>query len=718
MFKWMLFLLAPMIVAPAALAQSELLQADPREGLGISGLSELARNTTGDEVFTLTLPSGEQHAIRFDRSDDVSSPHRLWVGHLADHGEIYRVIITEGSDAIFGYAATPEGGWRLAPQRAGGPSVWRPDAGVNDEPGNDALTPPRPAVALPQLDLDAVRAQAAVGTGALGTIDIGIVYTDGMVALYGLGLMTRLQHLVNTLDQALVDSDTGLRARLVGATRVPGPWNEYTSTLETIDDLYAGASFGHPGSEPDVSGGQCSGGSGACNNDGDLSSLLEWRNALGADIVVMLRRYWRAQQTFCGVAYVPGFGGEGEIDPAEDWVLGVAVSGDGPDGNGTPANCGDLTFAHEVGHNLGSTHNVENTNSPAVFDYSYGHRVDCDIRTIMAYDSSRSNVTCSGFFPNETWLVRYSNPDQYNCAGKPCGVGNGPPPTRGSPGDNNTTRTDNARSMREAGYNIRDYRPQGMPVRSAILPYSRTVAAGTAATAFVSIVNPASTGSIARDCGLELHGASPGQFTVRPTDPATNAPVGDDGDRVDIPAGEFRTFVISLSRPGTETHADLRIDTVCTNRAPAPSMAGINTFRFTSTGLSVPDIVALAATSSNNGVVELPAGGGAAAFSVATVNLRSLGTVVATPVGSAGLPSLDTLEICRTNAATGACETARAANQSVLMNTDETATFAVFVRSNSGIANDPAGHRIFVHFTTPGGQSIGATSVAVRTLSQ
>ncbi|WP_421787914.1 M12 family metallo-peptidase [Hyphobacterium sp.] len=717
MNNWMVLLLAAGILTPAAQAQSELLRPGTNQSQAFTGLSDIARNADDGDVFILDLPTGEQHAILFDRTDFQSSSSRVWVGQLAGHGEPYRVLITEGPNALFGYAVTPGGAWRLAPEHAGGPSGWVRDAGVIDEPGSDALPPPERTVGLPHIDFDAARLPLTTSAGSNGTVDIGIVYTDGMVSLYGLGLMTRLQHLVNMLDQALIDSDTGLRARLVGATRVPGPWNEYTSTLESIDDLYAGASFGHPGSEPDVSGGACSGGPSACNNDGDLSSLLAWRNALGADIVVMLRRYWRAQQTYCGVAYVPGFGGEGDIDPAEDWVLGVAVSGDGPDGNGTPANCGDLTFAHEVGHNLGSTHNVENTTSPAVFDFSYGHRVDCGLRTIMAYDSSRSGVTCSGTYPNEIWLARFSNPDQFDCANQACGVGGGGEHIPGSPGDDISTTTDNARSMREAGYNIRDYRPTGLPVRSAILPYSRTVAAGAEATAFVSIVNPASTGSTAEDCGLELHGAALGQFSVRPTDPATNAPVGAVGDRVDIPAGEFRTFVISLRRGTSESHSDLRIDTVCTNRAPAPSVAGVNTFRYTSTTLSVPDVVALAATASNNGIVELPPGG-ANAFSVATVNLRARGTVVATPVAAANLPPLQTLEICRTNATTGACETTRAASQSMLMDTNETATFAVFVRSSSGVANDPAANRVFVHFRTPGGQSVGATSVAVRTLAQ
>lgn len=711
MFKLAISAIAALVSGAAALAQDGILARVEDGAPGFAGLSLQALDAQPGDEFTLHLP-GAEHRIVLDRMEQDSGI-RLWVGHLAEAGEPYRLIVTEGAGSTFAYLATPDGAWRLAPQSAGEASVWQIDTGAPMEPDTDHLSPVIPRAPRPASRLDQVDLARAVEAGSNGTIDVGIVYTAGMRNYYDMSLLTRLQHLVNVLDQALIDSDTGLRARFVGATLVPGPWNEHTSTLETIDDLFAGASYGHPGSEPDVNDGECSNGPGGCINNGDLSSLLEWRNAHGADVVIMLRRYWRAQQTYCGVAYVPGFGGQGEVTPEDDWVLGIAVSGDGPDGNNTGASCGDLTFSHEIGHNLGSTHNVENTESPAVFLYSYGHRIDCGIRTIMAYDSRRSGVTCNnGSFANETWVPRFSNPQQFDCFGQTCGA----PHQAGSPGDDTTTPTDNARSIRNAGYNVRDYRPDGIPVRSAILPYSRTVAQGTPATAFVAIVNPASTGSTAERCGLVLHGAAPGQFSFRPTDPATNQPNAPDGTRVDIPAGGVQTFVISLTRPNAGNFTDLRIDTVCANRAPAPSQAGVNTFRFSSTSQSLPDIVALAATAGNNGRVDLPSGGGAGAFSIASINLRTLGTVVVSPQASPGLPAMETLEICRTNSATGECETPRAASVSQIMSANETATFAVFVRSSGEIGNSPAANRIFVNFTTPGGTYVGATSVAVRTI--
>ena len=454
---------------------------------------DLFAMSVGDAA-ELPALNGHRYRAVLDRLDSASPGGNRWVGHIEGHNSLYRVIITQGQHAAFGTVTTPDGSWTLAPEFPGGALVLSPATAPPEEPGSDAVSPPRGIARRAAQSLGPAAAAdvaEAVETGSLGTIDIAVVYTEGLKTYYGIGVITRVQHLVNVLDQALIDSDTGLRARLVNASLMPVPWVETTSTIESLDDLVAGASYGNPGTSADVFG-QCETGFGLqCNNDGDLSSLYALRNGAAADIVVMLRRYWRAQQTYCGVAYVPG-SGVGVINPADDHVLGVAVVGDGPDGNGTGASCGDLTFSHEVGHNLGSTHNIENAGAPGVFSFSYGHRYDCSLRTIMAYDSLRSNLTCPTNSPvrgpNETWIPAFSNPATNICLGLPCGTGPEGWTVPGSNSDDTTTPTENARSMREQGYQVQNYRsPEAPLVRSAILPYSRTVPLGQPATAFVTI---------------------------------------------------------------------------------------------------------------------------------------------------------------------------------------------------------------------------------------
>jgi len=675
----------------------------------------------GDRV-TLPELGGQSYQAELVRTESQSLGGRLWVGQIVGGDVGHRVILTVGADAAFGLIITPTGSWTLAPESPGGVLVINPASSPPDEPTHDSLNITHDGLRHAANQVEpavGTRVAEAVATGSLGNIDIAVIYTEGMRSYYGLGVITRVQHLVNALDQALVDSDTGLRARLVHAALLPVPWVETTSTIESIDDLVAGAGIGSSGTSADVFG-SCETGFGLqCNNDGDLSSLYELRNGVAADIVVMVRRYWRAQQTYCGVAYLPG-SGEGVIDPAEDHILGVGVVGDGPDGNGTGFSCGDLTFAHEVGHNLGSTHNIENSSAPGVLPDSYGHRVDCGFRTIMAYDSTRSNVACAGNTPvrqpNESWVVMFSNPERLNCQGQACGVANGGAHIPGSPGDNTTTPTNNARSMREQGRNVRLYRdPEAPQIRSAILPYSRTVQVGQTATAFVSIVNPGASGSVATGCGLTLHGANDGQFSYQTTDPETNAITGNPDTPADIPAGSAQSYVISLNRPVMFAEADLRIDAQCNNRRAAPVISGVNTFRFFSTVFNLADIVALSATVGNTGFVELPSPTGSGAFSVATSNLGTASNVVVRATALGDAQALSSVEICRTDPVTSVCETPRAASLTQLFQAGETLTFAVFVRGAGALNNDPANNRIFVNFRSPGGQSVGATSVAVRT---
>lgn len=698
--------------------------ADAEDLLTYSGRSvTLSENLrmTGHSEYTLALPDGGIYRVTMDPVSVSENGLTLQTGQLVGFDETYRVIITSGQGTSFGLITTPTGNWSLAPERGQGDLVLRRSDTVPQDVGQDVRVPPV-RVDIVERDMPDT---PAVDIGSDGNIDIGIVYTQGLVDYYGPGLMTRIQQMVNTFDQALVDSDTGLRGRLAGATMVPVAWDELTSTDETFDDLVAGASFGNPGTEADVFG-TCSGGENACVNNGDLSSLQAWRNGIGADVVVMIRRLHWPEHRYCGLAYVPGFGAEGEIDPATDDILGVAVVSVGPDGNGSPRDCTDMTFVHEVGHNLGIVHNYENSGAEGgdegVFSYAFAHRIDCAFRTAVGYDSVRSGVTCdtpgSTGPGNEAWLPRFSNALQTDCQDQVCGVAVGGSHMPGSPNDNTTAPADAVRAIREQGRNVQFYRDEAPSTRSAVLPYSRTVGTGEAATAFLSVINPASTNTTAEDCGLRIHGIGDGQFTFQRTDPATNEPIGSPGDLADIPAGGVQSFVFSLTRPTVESFDDIVIDTACSNRTSSPVVFGLNTFRFATSAFSLADIIALAATIDGNGIVTLPATGGAGAFSVATTNLGAFSSLDVSVEAGANAPGFDLLEICRTDPATGQCLTARSASFRQIFAANSTLTFAVFVRSNQEIPNDPANNRVFVHFRTPGGQSVGATSVAVRTAAQ
>jgi hypothetical protein len=118
------------------------------------------------------------------------------------------------------------------------------------------------------------------------------------------------------------------------------------------------------------------------------SGVSALRDQHGADMVSMIVN----TGAYCGSGYVmrdpgPGFA---------DWAFQV-----------THRACavGNLSFAHEHGHNMGFEHdpsNGANTNS-ASYQWSFAHVVDGSYRTVMAY-ASECQIGC-------TRVPQFSNPD-------------------------------------------------------------------------------------------------------------------------------------------------------------------------------------------------------------------------------------------------------------------------------------------------------------------
>jgi hypothetical protein len=151
----------------------------------------------------------------------------------------------------------------------------------------------------------------------------------------------------------------------------------------------------------------------------------------------------------------------------------------------------------------------------------------------------------------------------------------------------------------------------------------------------------------------------------------------------------------------------------CTNTDPAPINTGLNTLLLSASATPVPDIVALAATLSNDGIVNISGTNGAGAFSVATVNVGASESItVSADTGSATLPV--NVSLCQTNPATGQCISAIGSSVTTTINANATPTFAVFVQGSGNVPFDPAANRVFVRFNG-GGVTRGSTSVAVRT---
>ena len=179
----------------------------------------------------------------------------------------------------------------------------------------------------------------------------------------------------------------------------------------------------------------------AIPDDGYLDIAHELREKSGADLVHLVSV---ASSGICGVAYLMP-----EVSPIYE-VLAFGFTGH---------QCGGLTFAHELGHNLSLRHDryVDPSNSPYAYSHGYVNQQAFEQdatatqrwRTIMAYENQ-----CSAAGFQCPRLSRFSNADQSHL-GDPLGVA-GDTPTFRTDGPADARRSlDNAKvvaaAYREAG---------------------------------------------------------------------------------------------------------------------------------------------------------------------------------------------------------------------------------------------------------------------------
>ena len=139
-----------------------------------------------------------------------------------------------------------------------------------------------------------------------------------------------------------------------------------------------------------------------------FSDLSADRAFHSADLVYILRHTRGSEEDLCGLADY----GVYKQSHARIRYLGLVQW---EPSNGVDPYCPDITFAHEVGHNLGAAHNREELTDEGelphgAYSYSYGRTFPGIWRTIMGY-------TIDG---NEPTLALFSSPD-LTCEGNPCG---------------------------------------------------------------------------------------------------------------------------------------------------------------------------------------------------------------------------------------------------------------------------------------------------------
>ena len=251
------------------------------------------------------------------------------------------------------------------------------------------------------------------------------------------------------------------------------------------------------------------------------------------------------------------------------------------------------------------------------------------------------------------------------------------------------------------------------PLEASVLPDARSVAVGTPATLFATLLNTGST--TLQNCRIALPGAVSGvTLSYQTTDPSTNTPTGTPNQPVSIAAGSGQSFVLSLASAAAVSLPAQGLVFSCDGVSNALPLVGVDTLDLSFSAAPVADLVALAATASKDGVLRLPGAAGVGAFAVASDNVGATGDLtVAADLGGAALPVA--LSVCQTNPATGQCLAPPAASVALSIAGGATPTFSIFATAEGAVPFAPAVSRIFLRFSDAAGQPHGATSVAVTT---
>ena len=245
-------------------------------------------------------------------------------------------------------------------------------------------------------DLAGVLNAPSATTDSGDRIDVLVVYTPATKAILGgdAQAQTHAQQAIDATNTAYINSKIRQRVRLVLAAEYV-----YTETASASTDL---------------------------SNLRSSSIVQALRNTHNADMVAMIGE----MQGVCGIGYLMGGVGGNQNSGFTATARSCAV--------------GNLSFAHELGHNMGSQHNPENGSGPT-FPYGFGHYVNGSYRTVMSY----VNPCASGC----TRVAYFSNPNViFN--GVPTGILNA---------------RDNARSINNTADWIANYRYSGSNIMLEVL---------------------------------------------------------------------------------------------------------------------------------------------------------------------------------------------------------------------------------------------------------
>ncbi len=232
---------------------------------------------------------------------------------------------------------------------------------------DDYLIPP--AIYAPQsTDSTFHEMPSPLNPNELITIDVLVLHTPGVA-------ISKLVKMMTDANNAYRDSGVNIHLRAIHIQEVA-----YTAHSDNADTLRALTN----------------------ETDPAFRGIYQLRNDSKADLVVLVRPFDWPIQDSCGTAWLLGMNEQAHLIHKQSnyaySVVSVGMSGG--------YVCSDLAFVHELGHNMGLTHDKENATQKGAFSYAYGYKTD-SFGTVMAYSANR--------------IARFSSPLQL-CMDQVCGM--------------------------------------------------------------------------------------------------------------------------------------------------------------------------------------------------------------------------------------------------------------------------------------------------------
>ncbi|MDQ7046915.1 MAG: zinc-dependent metalloprotease family protein [Sulfurovum sp.] len=323
-------------------------------------------NALANKQLRIELPENNTIIVNQNNIKKHSNGSKVWFGDTKD-GKNASIIISQYGKAFSAVIRIDGKVYKL----------------INIESGLSVImevspNEPRPELApikVPDTDLqentsekDLFGASADVTTQADdgSVIDVMIAYTTAAMNVHGDvdGINAYIALSIAESNQAYTNSSIFTQLNLVHTVEVTDIANDFSNNLSYMQST----------------------------NDGNYDNIHALRDQYGADMVSL----FITDPRYCGLAYL------NTGDLSLDAKTGFSVVSE---------NCavGYYSFAHELGHNMGSGHDPENAGTPCgVSSYSCGYQDDTEaFRTVMAYNCAGGCTRVDYFSnPNVTYMSR------------------------------------------------------------------------------------------------------------------------------------------------------------------------------------------------------------------------------------------------------------------------------------------------------------------------